>query len=78
MVWVSLIMGTPKIVQKKKINFSEAELDLKISVFGLRHVTSFVSIIFNRKEISTSTWYSRAQLVKTNRMICNFTYFEPT
>ena len=37
----------------KKINSSEAELDLKISIFGTRHVMSFVPITSYRKEIET-------------------------
>ena len=49
MVWVSVVMGTPKIVQK--INSSEAELDLKMSIFGTRHVMSFVHITSYREEI---------------------------
>ena len=49
MVWVSLVMETPKIVKKR--NPSEAELDLKISIFGTKHVMSFALITSYRKEI---------------------------
>ena len=48
---VSLVMEAPKNIQK--INSSEAELDLKMSIFGTRHVMSFVPITSYRKEIET-------------------------
>ena len=47
MDWVSLVMETTKIV--RKINSSEAELDLNSSIFGTRRVTSVVPITFYRK-----------------------------
>ena len=49
MDWVSLVMEHQKLL--KKVNSSEAELDLKISIFGTRCVMSFVPITSYRNEI---------------------------